>query len=61
MGRSKSPKRKNKSVDSFKLKKKNVGQVGVRSKLGASFESLKKASGDLFTQMGHHPSYKKDK
>ena len=54
-----SPKRKNKSIDMLKLKKGNIGQVGVRNKLGASFESLKKSSGDLFTMM--HPSYKKDK
>lgn len=58
--RSKSPKRKNKSVEAIKLKSGNVGQVGVRSKFGASFESIKKASGDFF---GHGAKYtaKKDK
>ena len=57
--RSKSPKRKNKSVDMMKLKTHNTSHVGVRSKLGASFESVKKSTGDLFSQM--HPSYKRDK
>jgi hypothetical protein len=37
ISRSKSPKRKNKSVDNFKLKNSSIGHVGVRSKLGASF------------------------
>jgi hypothetical protein len=35
--RSKSPKRKNKSVDLIKLKSNNLSHVGVRSKLGTSF------------------------
>ena len=59
ISRNKSPKRKNKSVDTIKLKNNNVGQVGVRNKLGASFESIKKSTGELFNQM--HPSFKKDK
>ena len=38
VSRSKSPKpRKNKSMEMIKLKNGNVGQVGIRSKLGASF------------------------
>lgn len=59
ISRSKSPKRKNKSVDLIKLKNSNMSTVGVRSKLGASFESLKKSTGNLFNQMP--VSYKKDK
>ena len=43
----------------MKLKNNSIGQVGVRSKFGASFESVKKSTGDIFTQM--NPSYKKDK
>jgi len=35
--RSKSPKRKNKSMDLAKLKASNLNNVGVRNKLGASF------------------------
>ena len=50
ISRSKSPKRKNKSFDSIKLKNNShFGKVGIRNKLGASFESLKKSSTDLFT------------
>lgn len=60
ISRSKSPKRKNKSLESRKLKDSNFGKVGIRSKFGASFESVKKSTGDIFTQM-HHPSNKKDK
>lgn len=59
ISRSKSPKRKNKSVDLVKLKNSNMSTVGVRNKLGASFESLKKSTGNLFNQMP--ASYKKDK
>lgn len=58
--RSKSPKRKNKSVDLIKMKNHNLSQVGVRSKFGVSFDSLKKSSGDLFNQIPHC-MYKKDK
>ena len=36
-----------------------MSTVGVRNKLGASFESLKKSTGNLFNQMP--VSYKKDK
>lgn len=59
VSRSKSPKRKNKSMDLIKLKNSNMSTVGVRNKLGASFESLKKSTGNLFNQMP--VSYKKDK
>lgn len=59
ISRSKSPKRKNKSMESRKLKDNSFGKVGIRSKFGASFESVKKSTGDIFSQM--HPSYKKDK
>lgn len=58
ISRSKSPKRENKSMDLVKLKSTNMSNVGVRNKLGASFESLKKSTGELFNQM---QSYKKDK
>ena len=46
-------------MDVIKLKNCNLGQVGIRSKLGGSFETVKKTAGHLFSQM--HPSYKKDK
>lgn len=61
ISRSKSPKRKNKSVDIMKIKNGGMSQVGVgvRSKLGVSFESMKKSVGDLFGRM--NVSYKKDK
>lgn len=52
---SKSPKRKNKSVDIMKFKNQNIA---TRSKFGGTFESIKKTTGDLFNQMS---SYKKDK
>lgn len=42
---SKSPKRKNKSIDLMKLRKANLSQVATRSKFGGHFESLKKPSG----------------
>lgn len=58
ISRSKSPKRKNKSIDTIKFKNNNIGIVGIRNKLGASFESIKKSTSDLFTQMA---SFKKDK
>ena len=45
-------------MESRKLKDSNFGKVGIRSKFGASFESIKKSSGDIFSQM--HP-YRKDK
>jgi hypothetical protein len=45
VSRSKSPKRKNKSVDAGKLKQ---SCPNVRRKLGASFESLKKSTADTF-------------
>lgn len=35
-----------------------MSNVGIRNKLGASFESLKKSTGELFNQMQSH---KKDK
>ena len=50
ISRSKSPKRKNKSLDRIKLK--NSNSIGVRSKFGGSFESMKKSSGgDAFNYM----------
>lgn len=58
--RSKSPKRKNKSIDMIKMKNHNLTQVGVRSKFGVSFDNVKKSSGDIFSQMPHY-TYKKDK
>lgn len=58
--RSKSPKRKNKSVDIIKLKNHNLSQVGVRSKFGVSFENVKKSTGDIFNKLPHY-TYKKDK
>lgn len=59
VSRSKSPKRKNKSVDMIKLKHSNIGSVGVRNKLGVSFELMKRSAGDLFSQIPR--PYKKDK
>lgn len=59
ISRSKSPKRKNKSIDSIKLKSNNVSQVGIRSKFGTSFDSVKRSTGDVFSPV--HPTYKKDK
>jgi hypothetical protein len=35
----------------MKLKNNLFGAVGVRSKVGTSFDTLKKSTGDLFTQM----------
>ena len=58
ISRSKSPKRKNKSIDSIKLKNNNISQVNIRTKLGTTFDTSKKSS-DLFSQLHH--SYKKDK
>jgi hypothetical protein len=55
---SKSPKRKNKSIDIIKLKNYNAGTVATRTKLGGTFSSLKKSTGDLFNQMSY---MKKDK
>lgn len=55
---SKSPKRKNKSIDIIKLKNYNAGTVATRNQLGGTFSSLKKSTGDLFTQMSY---FKKDK
>jgi hypothetical protein len=55
---SKSPKRKNKSIDMIKLRNYNAGTVATRSKFGGTFSSLKKSTGDLFTQMS---DFKKDK
>ena len=46
-------------MESRKLKDNNFGKVAIRSKFGASFDSIKKSTGDIFTQM--HPPYKKDK
>lgn len=59
VSRSKSPKRKNKSVDMMKLKSVNTTYVPFRNKkFGTSFESLKKSSGDVFSHMSQ---YKKEK
>jgi hypothetical protein len=55
---SKSPKRKNKSIDIIRLKNFNAGTVATRNKLGGTFSSLKKSTGDLFNQMSY---FKKDK
>jgi len=52
ISRSKSPKRKNKSVDLSKFQGSSMSTVRVRNKLGASFESLKKSTGNLFSKMG---------
>jgi len=55
VSRSKSPKRKNKSVDMMKLKSINTTHIPSRSKkLGTSFESLKKSSGDVFSQVSQY-------
>ena len=55
---SKSPKRKNKSIDIIKLNNHNAGTVATRNKLGGTFSSLKRSTGDLFNQMSF---FKKDK
>ena len=55
---SKSPKRKNKSIDIMKLKNSNTNTVAIRSKFGGNFSAIKKSTGDLFSQMG---GFKKDK
>lgn len=55
---SKSPKRKNKSIDILKLKNYNAGTVATRTQFGGTFSSLKKSTGDLFNQMSY---FKKDK
>ena len=60
ISRSKSPKRKNKSLDNIKLK--NSGSVlGIRPKLGATLESMKKSTtnGDYFSRLNQ--TSKKDK
>lgn len=43
----------------MKMKNSNHGGVGIRSKVGVSFESLKRSTGDIFSQMNR--PYKKDK
>ena len=60
ISRSKSPKRKNKSLETVKSKHNSSSMSNIRTKLGTTFDSIKKSkTGDIFTQM--HPSYKKDK
>lgn len=42
----------------IKIRNNNVGIVATRNKLGGTFQSLKKSSGDLFNQMS---GFRKDK
>ncbi len=43
----------------MKMKNNNMGTVAIRSKFGGNFSTLKKSTGDLFTQMSGF--IKKDK
>jgi hypothetical protein len=59
ISQSKSPKKKNKSIDSFKMKHNTIGILGSRSKFAETFDSFKKSTGEMFSQMSS--TMKKDK